>query len=99
MYTAKKDATEDELNARIPLSIAQWHAHVNFCLAPLSQLGAGLQPHSKFGMNGSIATKDACDAANGRFLPQVLGWMVHVYPLEKTQADIWSVERQHNHMD
>lgn len=96
MYTAKKGATEDELNERIPLSIAQWHVHVNFCLAPWSQRGAGFQPNPKFGAAGSIATKDACDAAGGRFIPQVFGWMVHVYPLEKTQADIWSVE---HHMD
>ncbi len=33
-------------------------------------------------------------------MPQIFGWMVHVYPLEQTPADIWSVERQaHNHMD
>jgi len=99
MYTARKDATEDELNARIPLSIAQWHAHVNFCVAPWSQRAEGMQPNPKFGAAGSIATKDACDAAGGRFLPQVFGWMVHVYPMEKTQAEIWSVERQANHMD
>ena len=34
MYTAPKSFSEDELNARIPLSIAQWHEHVNFCKAP-----------------------------------------------------------------
>lgn len=99
MYTAKKDASEDELNARIPLSIAQWHAHVNLCIAPRGQRGAAFQPSPKFGLGGSIATKDACDAAGGRFIPQVFGWMVHVYPFEKTQAEIWSVERQANHMD
>jgi hypothetical protein len=99
MYTARKDANEDDLNARIPLSIAQWHVHVNFCLAPRSQRGAGYQPNPKFGAAGSIATKEDCDAAGGTFIPQVFGWMVHVYPLEKTQADIWSVERQANHMD
>jgi hypothetical protein len=99
MYTAGRDASEDELNARIPLSIAQWHVHVNFCLAPRSERGEGLQPNPKFGAAGSIATKDACDAAGGRFIPQVFGWMVHVYPFEQKQADIWSVERQHDHMD
>ena len=34
MYTAPKRFTEDDLNQRIPLSIAQWHEHVNFCRAP-----------------------------------------------------------------
>lgn len=99
MYTAPKDASEDELNSRIPLSIAQWHAHVNLCLPPRDQRKEPLQPNPKFGLRGLIATKDACEAAGGKFVPQVFGWMVHVYPFEKTQADIWSVERQANHMD
>ena len=34
MYTDRVDASEDELNDRIPLSIARWHQHVNFCKAP-----------------------------------------------------------------
>jgi hypothetical protein len=25
--------------------------------------------------------------------------MVHVYPFEQKPEDVWSVERQHNHMD
>lgn len=100
MYTARKNATEDELNARIPLSIAQWHAHVNMCLPPRDTNREDVLPAgTQFGLRGSIATKEACDAAGGKFIPQIFGWMVHVYPFEKTQADIWSVERQHNHMD
>lgn len=99
MYTARKDATEEELDARIPLSIAQWHAHVNLCMPPRDQRADALPPNAKFGLAGSIATKQACDAAGGRFLPQVFGWMVHLYPFEKNPADIWSVERQHAPMD
>jgi hypothetical protein len=100
MYTARKDATEDELNERIPLSIAQWHAHVNLCLPSGYKRKEDVLPNSsQFGLRGSIATKEACDAAGGKFYPQVFGWMVHVYPFEQKQADIWSVERQHNHMD
>ena len=30
MYTDRVDATEEELNDRIPLSIARWHQHINF---------------------------------------------------------------------
>src|SRR5258708_33333248 len=30
MYTAPHGAMEEELNARIPLSIAQWHEHINY---------------------------------------------------------------------
>jgi hypothetical protein len=99
MYTAPKDFTEDELNSRIPLSIAQWHAHVNLCLPPAYKRGDSIAPNPTFGLRGSIATKDACDAAGGRFIPQIFGWMVHVYPFEQKPEDVWSVERQHNHMD
>jgi hypothetical protein len=100
MYTAPKRFTEDDLNERIPLSIAQWHEHVNFCRAPADmpiaeRLKESLGPDAKFGFKGSIHTQEACDAAGGRFLPVVLNWMVHVYPLEKDQAAMWSVDRQH----
>jgi len=27
-------------------------------------------------------------------MPHVFGWMVHMYPWEKTPDEIWSVERQ-----
>ena len=100
MYTARKDASEDELNSRIALSSAQWHAHVNLCMPARDRRQEALVPDAKFGLAGSINTKEACDAAGGRFLPQVFGWMVHVYPLETKPEDIWSVERQaNNHMD
>jgi hypothetical protein len=95
MYTAPRRFTEDQLDERIPLSIAQWHEHVNFCMAPLRKMGEGFQPHPEFGMRGSIQTRQGCDAAGGRFIPVVFNWMVHVYPFEKDQAAIWSVERQH----
>jgi len=94
MYTARKTATEDELNERIPLSIAQWHAHVNLCMPPADKRQEVLQAHPKFGLRGSISTKEDCDAAGGRFMPQVFGWMVHVYPMESKAEDIWSVEKQ-----
>jgi hypothetical protein len=99
MYTAQKDATEDELNSRVPLSIAQWHAHVNLCMAPKDRRQEAMPPNAKFGLVGSIATKEDCDTAGGKFMPQIFGWMVHVYPFEQKPEDIWSVERQHNPMD
>jgi|SRR5208282_2922828 len=95
MYTAPKRFTEDDLNQRIPLSIAQWHEHVNFCRAPLGRRGEMLAPNPKFGLKGSIVTKEECDANGGEFLPIVFNWMVHLYPLEKNPAQIWSVDRQH----
>ncbi|MGH9528312.1 MAG: hypothetical protein ACRD2S_00160 [Terriglobales bacterium] len=100
MYTAQKDASEDELNSRIPLSIAQWHAHINLCTPPAEKKSEAIGPNAKFGLAGSIASKGACDAAGGKFIPQIFGWMVHVYPFEQKPEDVWSVERQASgHMD
>jgi hypothetical protein len=99
MYTAPKRFGEDQLDERVPLSVAQWHEHVNFCAAPPAQRGEGLGPNPKFGLKGSITTQEACDAAGGTFHPVVFNWMVHVYPFEKDQASIWSVSRQHGDAD
>ena len=100
MYTAPKYAAEDELDSRIPLSIAQWHAHVNLCVPPQDKRRDMWGPHPQFGLAGSISTKEDCDAAGGKFMPQIFGWMVHVYPFEQKPEDIWSVERQmHGHVD
>jgi hypothetical protein len=89
MFTARKKATEDELNQRVPLSVARWHKHVNLCLPPK---GASLQAidWEEFGPGGSISTKEACDEAGGRWIPEVFGWMVHVYPYETDPAKIWA---------
>jgi hypothetical protein len=100
MYTAPKAATWSELDKRIPLSVAQWHAHVNLCIPPADKKKETWGPNPQFGLQGSISTREACDAAGGKFVPQIFGWMVHVYPLEQKPEDIWSVERQaHNRVD
>jgi len=102
MYTDRVDASEEELNGRIPLSIARWHQHVNFCKAPQDQKAAYFGKNAKFGLRGSIATREACDAAGGVFLPHVFGWMVHVYPYETEPAKIWSTsddDEGHDNMD
>jgi len=99
MYTAPKRLTEDQLDKRIPLSVAQWHEHVNLCAPPPDKKSEMLQPHPKFGLRGSITTQEACAAAGGTFRPVIFNWMVHVYPFEKDQANIWSVERQHGDAD
>jgi hypothetical protein len=97
MYTAPANASREELDSRLPLSIAQWHLHTNFCRAPLGRESEYFGPRAKFGLFGSITTRDACDAAGGSFETSIFGWMVHVYPLEKNPKDIWSVERQMEH--
>ena len=88
MYTAPKRATEEQLNERVPLSVAQWHAHVNVCLPPKDN--AKRADWKKFGLKGSIATEDVCQEAGGTFYPQIFGWMVHVSPFESTPDKIWA---------
>lgn len=88
MYTAPRGASEAKLDERVPLGIARWHRHVNLCFPPKGQ-GAEAD-WTRFGPAGSISTKAACDAAGGRFYPQVFGWMVHVYPWATTQEAVWA---------
>ncbi len=89
MYTAPKKATEDDLNARVPLSVARWHKHVNICLPPegtrIWQVNL-----KEFGTRGSIATEEACEQAGGRWRAQIFNWMVHIYPYETDPAKIWA---------
>lgn len=87
MYTMPVRATEEELNERIPLSIAQWHLHTNLCMPKVGS--AQRMDFTKFGLMGSITTKASCDANGGRFYPILFGWMVHVYPFEPTKEKIW----------
>ena len=87
MYTMPKRVSEEQLNDRVPLSVAQWHLHVNLCMPPKEQRGhADL---TKFGLQGSILTKEACTEAGGTFYPVIFGWMVHVYPFEDSREKIW----------
>lgn len=89
MFTAPKNATEQQLNERVPLSIARWHEHVNFCMPPKNAVPAQVD-WKKFGLAGSIATQDACVQANGRWVKQIFGWMVHVYPFAQDPAQVWA---------
>jgi len=93
MYTAANSADREVLDSRVPLSFGTWHRHVDFCKAPPeTPLSDRMGPGSRFGFTGSIETKDACTKAGGTFLPVVFGWMVHVWPNEKTRAAIWAVD-------
>jgi len=102
MYTAPRRFSEDDLDKRVPLSVAQWHEHVNLCRPPKGQERVALSPNARFGLAGSITTKAECEAAGGTFYPIIYNWMVHVYPFEKNSQDVWSMERQmpgHQHGD
>ena len=102
MYTDRVDASEEELNDRIPLSISRWHQHVNFCKAPAGHRSEYFVPEAKFGLRGSIDASEACEAAGGQFYAHVFGWMVHVYPYETDPKSIWSTnddDHGHDNMD
>lgn len=88
MYTAPRDMSEDQLDERIPLSVAQWHAHVNICFQPDGSRRR--MTRKQFGGKGTIATESECQQAGGRFVPQAGGWMIHVYPFETTPVKIWT---------
>ena len=86
MYTAPVDASPQQLNAIAPLSVATWHRHVDFCGGPKTlPVSEQFGPGARFGPQGSIHTKEACRAAQGLWIPVVLGWMTHVYPNEQVK--------------
>ncbi len=88
MYTASKNASAEQLDADVPLSVARWHRHVRICFPP-----AGAGRDQRFGLGGSISDANACAAAGGRWQPQIFGWMVHVWPDETDPSRIWAVHR------
>jgi len=92
MYTMPKRATEEQLNERVPLSIATWHLHTNLCLPPKEARRSA--DFTKFGLHGSIATQEACDSAGGKFYPLIFGWMVHVYPYEDSTQKIFAMHHR-----
>ena len=97
MYTDRKNASEDELDGRIPLSIARWHQHINFCAAPANKIDEYHGATPKFGMFGSIHTAEACKAAGGTFFPIIFNWMVHVFPYESDLKNVFSMNDDESH--
>lgn len=89
MYSARGDAGPEELDARLPLSIAVWHRHVHFCGWPKGTPRADYDgPQARFG-GGSIDNAADCQAAGGYWVPLAFGWMTHVYPNESDAERIW----------
>jgi hypothetical protein len=97
MFTAAAAASLDELDSRVPLSMAQWHRHTSICLPPKGRGVETLGKNARFGFDGSIATAEECDTAGGRFFPRLFGWMVHVYPFEKRLEDTFRMPGHHRH--
>jgi hypothetical protein len=98
MFTDSTSATEDELNQRIPLSIARWHEHINFCAAPANKVSEYHGETPKFGMFGSIHTAEACKAEGGTFFPVIFSWMIHVFPYEPDMKDVFSMNDDISHV-
>ena len=96
MYVAPKRFTPEQLDARIPLSVARWHKHVNWCLPPRGQTERWLERkdgHAVFGPESPIATKAECDAVGGVFRDSIFGWMVHANVFTGNDAkSIWGDE-------
>lgn len=94
MYTMPKRASLERLNDRVPLGIAQWHQHVDWCLPPQGQEARFAERRNGepvFGPESPIATKAECDAVGGRFVDSFGGWMVHANVYEGHDlATIWS---------
>jgi hypothetical protein len=84
MYTAPKRFSEEKLNERVPLSVAQWHKHVNWCVPPRGETQRWSEMKNGrpvFGPLG-VATRAECESAGGRFEKEVFGWMVHANVFE-----------------
>jgi hypothetical protein len=81
MYTMPRGTSEDRLNDRIPLSIAQWHMHVDWCVPGRNHQDRWLEKKGGrpvFGPQSPIVTKTDCENVGGEFRESVFGWMVHV---------------------
>lgn len=98
MYHAPRTASLAELDARVPLSVARWHRHVNLCFPQRGDAERWREARNGtplFGPKGSIATEADCNAAGGRFVPQLFGWMVHVNTAATDPAAVWGGEHAH----
>ncbi|MDQ6768488.1 MAG: twin-arginine translocation signal domain-containing protein [Gemmatimonadota bacterium] len=102
MYTASKRASEEDLNERVPLSVAHWHRHINWCIPPRGQKERFYETKSGrpvFGPLG-VASEEDCKDAGGRFILQVFGWMIHVNTFAGNDLkSIWHDDHMmdHNH--
>lgn len=103
MITAPAEATLEDLNKRVPISIARWHLHVNMCVPePIwdeKQWARQRNGRPLFGPDSPIATENKCQSVGGKFLPTVFGWMVHANVFADNPADVWDHMHGHEHDD
>ena len=99
MYTMPKRAGLDKLDERVPLSIAQWHKHVNWCLPKQGESSRWTERKDGrpvFGPESPIATQSACDAVGGDFHPSLFGWMIHANVFEGEDLGHIFAENHHH---
>lgn len=80
MYTAPKRVRAERLDGRVPLSIARWHKHVNWCLPRRGHAERWLERKDGlpvFGPESPIASRSECESVGGQFHPSLFGWMIH----------------------
>ncbi len=80
MYTAPKSMRPGKLDDRIPLSIARWHKHVNWCLPKRGEANRWLERADGmpvFGPESPIASRRECEDVGGTFHKNLFGWMIH----------------------
>ena len=58
-----------------------------------------LIPHPQFGLQRIDHHAGSLRCRRRNIPSGIFNWMVHVYPFEKDQASIWSVDRQHGDAD
>lgn len=100
MYHAPRRLSLAQLDERVPLGLARWHRHVNLCLPPRGEEGRWRETQGGvplFGPLGSIATRSDCEAAGGRFVENLFGWMLHVSPYASDPAEVWGSNTRHMH--
>ena len=94
MFTAPAEASLEELDARVPLSVTRWHLHTNICVPDpiwdVWQWEKTRDGKPLFGPESPVATREACDALGGEFHPTMFGWMVHVNVFADNPADVWN---------
>jgi hypothetical protein len=98
MYTTPQRASLSRLDDRVPLSIARWHKHVNWCVPKKGDEKRWLEQrngHPLFGPESPVATKAECDKAGGVFHDTLFGWMLHANVYEGTDlASIFGDEHR-----
>jgi hypothetical protein len=98
MYTMPRNASMERLDDRVPLGLARWHEHVNWCVPKQGDVARWIEQKDGkplFGPESPIATKAACDAVNGDFHPNLFGWMLHANVYDGT--DLSSIFSDDHH--